>query len=328
MTKFSIIVPIYNIAYYQGQNLFAKCMESILAQTYPHFEVLLVDDGSTDDAPAQCDAYALADTRVVVIHQENKGAGAARNAGIRHSTGDYIFFVDADDEIDRRSCEVFAQIIDLYPDLDIIGSNTLLKKKDKIEYWKFVPIDTPIDGEHFIILQRKNRATFTTTCRHILKNSYLFDHKMFFREDLIGGEDGEWAANLYLPANKVITSNFVHYKYNLNIMEISRSNPKDPSKRSFGIMSYCYALDKKYSEIQDLELRFWMMDILLEMWLYAFSLGKFYEKKYRYMINKDFFKGKGRSLKSKLTIRLLVISPFLYYYLVRFHTYFKTIASC
>ena len=90
----SIIVPIYN-----GERHILKCIQSILNQTEKKFELILVDDGSTDDTGAICDSLAGNDKRIKVIHQENSGVSVARNSGIAASSGKYIGFVDADDWI-------------------------------------------------------------------------------------------------------------------------------------------------------------------------------------------------------------------------------------
>lgn len=88
----SIIVPVYNVEKYLDQ-----CILSILAQIYQNFELLLVDDGSTDSSGAICDKYASQDSRVVVYHKENAGLSSARNVGISNAKGEYILFVDSDD---------------------------------------------------------------------------------------------------------------------------------------------------------------------------------------------------------------------------------------
>ena len=92
--KISVIVPVYNTAAY-----LKGCMESLLAQTFEDFEVLLVDDGSTDESPALCDAYAEQDRRVKVIHRANGGVSAARNQAVEQATGEWICYVDSDDEV-------------------------------------------------------------------------------------------------------------------------------------------------------------------------------------------------------------------------------------
>jgi len=93
--KISVIVPVYKVEPY-----LRKCLDSIVGQTYSNLEIILVDDGSPDNCGAICDEYAAKDDRVIVLHQENAGVSAARNAGLNVSTGDYISFVDSDDWIE------------------------------------------------------------------------------------------------------------------------------------------------------------------------------------------------------------------------------------
>ena len=88
----SIIVPVYNT----GKYLY-KCVDSILAQTYQNFELILVNDGSTDGSPGICDQYASQDNRVYVIHQTNQGQAAARNHAVIQATGEWILVLDADE---------------------------------------------------------------------------------------------------------------------------------------------------------------------------------------------------------------------------------------
>ncbi len=88
----SVIVPVYNVAKY-----LPRCIESILRQTYPHFELILVDDGSPDKSGKICDKYAQKDARIRVIHKENGGVSSARNAGLDVAQGEYISFIDSDD---------------------------------------------------------------------------------------------------------------------------------------------------------------------------------------------------------------------------------------
>lgn len=102
----SIIVPVYKV-----ENYLPKCIDSILAQTFTDFELILVDDGSPDDCPALCDAAAEKDARVRVIHQKNGGLSAARNAGLDAARGAWIGFVDSDDYIAPEMYEVLYQAV-------------------------------------------------------------------------------------------------------------------------------------------------------------------------------------------------------------------------
>ena len=92
--KISTIVPVYNTEKYVG-----RCIDSIISQTYPDWELILVDDGSTDGSLNIIESYAKKDPRINVIHQKNEGPGMARNSGIVQATGEYIVFIDSDDVI-------------------------------------------------------------------------------------------------------------------------------------------------------------------------------------------------------------------------------------
>lgn len=91
----SIIIPVYNVEKY-----LPKCLDSILAQTFTDYEVILIDDGSPDGSGAICDAYAQKDSRLRVIHQKNAGVSTARNNGIEHARGEWITFIDSDDWVE------------------------------------------------------------------------------------------------------------------------------------------------------------------------------------------------------------------------------------
>lgn len=98
--KVSVIVPAYNVEKY-----IHRCVESILKQSYRNFELILVDDGSTDHSGRICDEYEKKDNRIRVIHQKNAGLSGARNTGIHYSTGDFLFFVDSDDYVSHYLLE-------------------------------------------------------------------------------------------------------------------------------------------------------------------------------------------------------------------------------
>lgn len=100
MPKASVVVPVYNVKDY-----LEKCVDSILVQTERDFELLLIDDGSTDGSGALCDALAQRDGRIRVVHQENGGPGAARNTGVREAVGTWLLQVDSDDWIDPELLE-------------------------------------------------------------------------------------------------------------------------------------------------------------------------------------------------------------------------------
>lgn len=105
--KISIVVPAYNMGCYLD-----RCMESIVRQSFDRFEVVLVDDGSTDETPLLCDRWAERDVRIRVLHTTNRGLSAARNAGLRFGVGEFVFFVDADDELTPYALESLVSVCD------------------------------------------------------------------------------------------------------------------------------------------------------------------------------------------------------------------------
>ena len=111
--KISIIVPVYNVERYLRQ-----CIDSILAQTYTDFELLLIDDGSPDNSGTICDEYAQKDPRIRVFHKPNGGVSTARNMGIDNAKGEYISFIDADDELYPNAYETMMKYIN--DDIDIV----------------------------------------------------------------------------------------------------------------------------------------------------------------------------------------------------------------
>lgn len=123
----SVIVPVYNIEKYVK-----RCIDSILKQTYQNLEIIIVDDGSTDSSPDICDSYM--DQRVRVIHKSNGGLGFARNSGLEIATGEYITFVDGDDEIQENHIEkMVQQLVIKEADTCICGYSRICQNR-KIPY--------------------------------------------------------------------------------------------------------------------------------------------------------------------------------------------------
>ena len=98
--KFSIIIPVY-----QAEKYLEKCVNSVLSQTFTDFQLILVDDGSSDSSPEMCDRFKADDSRVTVIHQKNSGVSSARNKALEQVNSEYVIFIDSDDWIDENWLE-------------------------------------------------------------------------------------------------------------------------------------------------------------------------------------------------------------------------------
>lgn len=130
MPKISVIVPVYNTEKYLH-----RCIDSILAQTFTDFELLLIDDGSTDDSGDICDEYASLDKRIKVFHKENGGASSARNLGLDNACGNYLIFLDSDDFwIDNLFINVFHNLASKN-NLDIVRGEYRAIKENGETLW-------------------------------------------------------------------------------------------------------------------------------------------------------------------------------------------------
>ena len=125
MSKISIIVPVYNVELYLG-----RCVDSILKQTFEDFEVILIDDGSTDSSGGICDEYAEEDVRIQVLHKENSGVADSRNKGLEMVKSEYITFIDADDYVDNYYLEILYGLMMKYEG-DLVVSYHVVLQEDR-----------------------------------------------------------------------------------------------------------------------------------------------------------------------------------------------------
>lgn len=138
--KISVIVPVYNVEQY-----LTDCIESILAQTFTDFELLLIDDGSKDKSGLICEEYAKKDKRIRVFHKENGGVSSARNLGLEHVQGDWVTFVDSDDTLDPSFLHY--SLLDIPDFVDIVFQSWAKKGNDKIISEKVLP-DVVYDSDN------------------------------------------------------------------------------------------------------------------------------------------------------------------------------------
>ena len=165
----SVIVPIYNVAKY-----LSTCIESILNQTFTNLEIILVNDGSTDNCKEICDKYAKMDSRIIVIHKKNGGVSSARNAGLDICKGDYISFIDPDDYIDSTMYEKMLQII-LTKKVDIVSCNYLrLNSNNRSQSFFKLNEDELIIDKNILIEKVFQYKNFDMVVFNKLYKSYIF----------------------------------------------------------------------------------------------------------------------------------------------------------
>lgn len=215
--KVSVIIPVYNVKLY-----FDRCMESVINQTLKELEIILIDDGSTDGSSDICDKWALADSRVKVIHKANEGQSKARNVGIELANGEYIAFVDSDDYISLETYET------LYREC-------ILKELD-VAYFCFDRFDS--DGRTWV-------------------NSYLKEKEMYFGNqqvmsyflNLVGRIPSEYNQFHYTTsASMALYRNSLVQKHSLFFKDVRKIASEDlilnieliPHTQRIGVFPYCF----------------------------------------------------------------------------------------
>ncbi len=195
MPRISIIVPVYNVETYLSQ-----CIESVLSQTMQDFELILVDDGSTDNCPQICDFYAKKYKQIQVIHQENGNIGKARNAGLAVASGQYILFLDSDDWLEPFTCEImYRKIEETNVDLVLTGETCYIDDKKKYtKGWRDFGNKKGIEkytDSNFI-------NYFTPAWEKLYRKSFLDKHGLKFIEKCFY-EDNSWGCFMILWAEKI-----------------------------------------------------------------------------------------------------------------------------
>jgi len=169
--KVSVIVPVYNV-----QDYLSKCIDSIINQTYRDFELILIDDGSTDSCGEICDKYASSDNRVRVIHQSNSGPSAARNAGLDVAKGDYISFVDSDDYIHNQMLETMVKkITGTQADIAICNYAFVDYQGNTIEHDSTIESESFISQDNLLGLLAKGWLPAVIPCNKLYERS-IFDN--------------------------------------------------------------------------------------------------------------------------------------------------------
>lgn len=178
----SIIIPVYKVEKY-----LPRCIDSILAQTYTNFELILVDDGSPDKCPQICDDYAKRDKRIRVIHKKNAGVSEARNTGIDNANGDFICFVDSDDYVEPVMYEkLYNSLIKNKSQMSMCGYNIVYENGKNVPFNEFI-----INSNDLCFSEIPDNMfvdnTFGSVCRTLYTKGLIGENR--FSKDFYSGED-------------------------------------------------------------------------------------------------------------------------------------------
>lgn len=213
----SIIVPVYNVERY-----LARCVDSVLGQTYPSWELILVDDGSFDRSPAICDEYAERDGRIKVVHKKNGGVSSARNVGLDMMRGEYVTFLDSDDYWHPCYLEILLNLVE--------------EKQADIAQCDFVRGDSSVFPTIHLgkaqVKEYTNESIFTLYAAKIIVCAKLYKSKLWDGLRMPEGksyEDDFMTWRLYYKAHKVVLTSLPLYYYYTNESGTMAKQRKSPS---------------------------------------------------------------------------------------------------
>lgn len=206
--KVSVIIPVYNVKPY-----LERCVNSVLNQTYKDVEIILVNDGSTDGSGELCDQLAAQSPSITVTHQENQGLSAARNAGIRQAKGEYIAFLDSDDEwllsdgLERLLQQDEPDLI-AFKRVDIWNGE---QRSTTSNYYVENIASMPNTQAIFLHLVQTQQLQISA-CFLLIRKQVIIDHKLFFPHGIIS-EDVFWSMRLWQHLTSVRFTNLPLYGY-------------------------------------------------------------------------------------------------------------------
>ena len=243
----SVVIPVYNVEKY-----LEECIESVLRQSYQNFEIILVDDGSTDRSGIICDTYAAQDKRIQVVHQKNGGLSVARNTGFERSSGEYIYFLDSDDWIvpetlaglvnKLKEDDAEAVFFDAKSFLD--GDETVKIEQRYIRKHMYLPAD----GYTVFGLLQRNKEYHSAVPLLCMRRSLLVENSLAFFPGILY-EDMLFTYQVYCKVKRITYLNkaLYHRRYRSNSIMTSRK-----SKKNFESACAVYKKVREFSQEENL----------------------------------------------------------------------------
>lgn len=232
----SVIVPVYNTEQYLH-----RCIDSILAQTYTDFELLLIDDGSTDSSGAICDDYAAKDPRVRVFHKENGGVSSARNLGLDNAQGEWITFVDSDDWVVKSMLYNLIEI----DDADLIIGAMQFEHDNTVGVF---PRTGRLEGctLYSLLAENIDHHSICGPCSKFFKRSAINDNLLRFSESLTFGEDAVFVKQYLANVLSIRVTDTLCYHYN----DIGDDIYRKYSKSFYPILQYYREMTALYESFE------------------------------------------------------------------------------
>ena len=200
--KFSIVVPVYN-----AEGFLRQCLNSLLRQDLDNYEILLVNDGSTDSSLSICQEYANENSNIKVLSQTNQGVCAARNNGLEHAMGEWVILVDSDDYLLDNGLYTAFSAVEKQEDYDII------QYKSSYDFWpkNILTSEVTFNGEGLELVRQSGFVSFCWLCFY--RRDFLNKNHIHFNNKYIVGEDQLFVANVFLhnPRTAVVSTDLYRY---------------------------------------------------------------------------------------------------------------------
>ena len=244
----TVVIPVYNVERY-----LKRCIESVLAQEWKDYEILLVDDGSTDHSPQICDDYVKDYDFISVIHKENGGLSEARNTGISHAKGEYVYFPDSDDWIEPDTFIALAEALESQ-EFDIISFNRDFVKGEEDAIVSEPEVTQVFEGKDAFVQMLKHRYITGFANDKIYRKSLFVDNNILFPSRKYY-EDLGTNYKLFLSAKKVYATNQKYYHYLIdNPDSITQSWNEKKFRDMFGFYKEVFYSDFVRSQLNQEEL--------------------------------------------------------------------------
>lgn len=225
---FSVIIPVYNVLPF-----LEACVGSVLAQTFSDYEILLVDDGSTDGSGDLCDRLAAGEARIRVLHQQNQGLSGARNSGLRMASGTYVLFLDSDDFYPQT--DFLEKLHGGCRDRDVVCFNYARYTDRLQELLISFPEDTGTDADGFWLELVRRNAWQSSACIKAVKRQLLLDKAIDFEPGVIS-EDIEWSAKVMRAAHSAAVVPDCVYAYRVRQGSITKTFRPEHVAMQLGIV--------------------------------------------------------------------------------------------
>lgn len=234
----SIIVPVYNIEKY-----IVECIESIRNQSYRKLEIILIDDGSTDDSGKICDEYLQKDDRIKVVHQENQGVSVARNQGIAMCNGTYVFFIDGDDYVGKDYIKILYEKI-MSQKYDVAISNAIIVQNNEEKQFNDLKQEIELTNQE-VIKKLLSGRDFQTVCWGKMYKTEIVK-KIKFNTKMKIAEDLDFLLKVFENCDKIILIPNYSYYYRIR----NNSAVRTMSTKTFEEFKYCEGLIEQYKNTE------------------------------------------------------------------------------